>query len=117
MITRQSTLVDDLNSQLEQLKEVNSQLEYSWSQKYREMAELKDSEFDKLQRESNQKVTEIKKKSEGTMKNLLADFKDDMNTVENTHKNKQRGADTSVAKLENKTTKQAKMIEELKNLL
>lgn len=62
MITKQSVLVDDLNTQLEQLKEVNSQLEYSWGQKYREMAEMKDQQYDKLQNEVNQKVSELKKK-------------------------------------------------------
>ena len=48
MITKQSVLVDDLNSQLEQLKEVNSQLEYSWGQKYREMADMKDQAYEKM---------------------------------------------------------------------
>ena len=38
MISRQSGLIDDLNGQLEKLKEVNSQLEFSWGSKYREMA-------------------------------------------------------------------------------
>ena len=59
----------------------------------------------------------MKKKSEETVKSLLTDFKDDMSTVENTHKNKQKGAETQVAKLENKVMKQTKMIDELKNLL
>ena len=54
-------MVDDLNTQLEQLKEVNSQLEYSWGQKYREMVEFKDQEYEKLEKETQQKVTEIKK--------------------------------------------------------
>ena len=110
-------MVDDLNTQLEQLKEVNSQLEYSWGQKYREMVEFKDQEYEKLEKETQQKVTEIKKKSEETVKSLLMDFKDDMRTVETTHKDKQKTADTVVAKLENKVMKQAKAIEELKNLL
>ena len=59
----------------------------------------------------------MKKKSEETVKSLLSDFKDDINTVESTHKNKQRDAETHVVKLESKVTKQAKMIDELKNLL
>jgi len=32
-------LVDDLNGQIEKLKEVNQQLDYSWGEKYREMAD------------------------------------------------------------------------------
>ena len=36
----------------------------------------------------------MKKKSEDTVKTLLTDFKDDMNTVENNHKNKQKGSET-----------------------
>lgn len=30
VITRQSTVIDDLHKQVEQLKDINSQLEYSW---------------------------------------------------------------------------------------
>ena len=48
MIGKQSKLVDDLNVQIEQLKEVNSQLDYTWGEKYREMNELKDQEFSKM---------------------------------------------------------------------
>ena len=81
------------------------------------MVEFKDQEYEKLEKETQQKVTEIKKKSEETVKSLLMDFKDDMRTVETTHKDKQKTADTVVAKLEPKVMKQAKAIEELKNLL
>jgi len=52
-----------------------------------------------------------------TVKSLLADFKDDMQTVESTHKSKDKDAVMRVAKLENKCTKQAKAIDELKHLL
>ena len=99
------------------MKEVNSQLEYSWSQKYRELNELRDREYDKLQSDTQHQIKELKTKSEMTVKSLLADFKDDMHTVESTHKSKAKDAITSVAKLENKVTKQAKAIDELKHLL
>ena len=40
MIARQSAMVDDLTAQMEQLKQVNSQLEYTWGEKYREMNDV-----------------------------------------------------------------------------
>ena len=58
-----------------------------------------------MQNESHQKLTDMKKKSEDTVKTLLADFKEDMGTVEHTHKSKEKDAISTVAKLENKVTK------------
>lgn len=46
MIAKQSALVDDLNGQVEKLKEINSQLDYSWGQKYQEMNSVRETEFD-----------------------------------------------------------------------
>ena len=51
------------------------------------MADMKDQAYEKMQNESQKKISELKRKSEDTVKSLLTDFKDDMNTVETTHKN------------------------------
>ena len=51
MIAKQSALVDDLNGQIEQLKSVNSQLDYTWGEKYREATDLKETEFQKMKKD------------------------------------------------------------------
>ena len=51
------------------------------------------------------------------MKSLMAEFKDDMRTVESAHKKKHTEGQTYLAKLESKTLKQQKAIDELKHLL
>ena len=45
MITRQSSMIEELNKQVERLKEINTQLEYSWDQKYNQMIEVKETDM------------------------------------------------------------------------
>ena len=49
-IANQSSLIDDLNGQLEKLKDVNSQLDYTWGEKYNALEQVKDAEYDKTKR-------------------------------------------------------------------
>ena len=85
MIAKQSALVDDLNGQIEKLKEVNSQLDYSWGQKYKEMNQVRESEFDSMKRELEQQLDKEKRNNAEKVKSLLTDFKQDMAVVESTH--------------------------------
>jgi hypothetical protein len=45
VITRQLSVIDELNQKITALKEVNNQLEYSWGQKYQEDINKKDKEI------------------------------------------------------------------------
>ncbi len=44
-------MVDDQNSQIEKLKEVNQQLDYTWGEKYQQMSEVNDASYDKMKRD------------------------------------------------------------------
>ena len=100
MIGKQSKLVDDLNVQIEQLKEVNSQLDYTWGEKYREMNELKDEEFSKMKKDLQEQIDKDRRTHSEKVKELMTEFKQDMQTVESTHKRKQGESGALTIKLE-----------------
>ena len=54
MIAKQSAMVDDLNGQIEKLKEVNSQLDYTWGEKYRDMNEVQNQEIERISKDLTQ---------------------------------------------------------------
>ena len=117
MIAKQSALVDDLNGQIEQLKSVNSQLDYTWGEKYREATETKDAEYAKLKKDLQGLIDSERRAHNEKVKTLVTDFKQDMQTVESTHKRKTSESTALTVKMEAKVQKQEKVIDELKNLL
>ena len=117
MIAKQSALVDDLNSQIEKLKEVNSQLDYTWGEKYREMNFVNETGYDKMKRDLQSLLDRERRENGEKVNKMLTEFKTDMQTVETAHKRKQTEASTLTIKLESKVQKQQKAIDELKNLL
>ena len=117
MIAKQSALVDDLNSQIEKLKEVNSQLDYTWGEKYREMNDVNETGYDKMKRDLQSLLDRERRENGEKVNKMLTEFKTDMQTVETAHKRKQTEASTLTIKLESKVQKQQKAIDELKNLL
>ena len=89
-------------------------MEYSWGQKYDDLKAQSTDREEKLTKKVQKLELKARKKLDETVKNLVRDFKDDMQTVEDTHKRKQAEASAAQAKAESKISKQAKAIEELK---
>ena len=117
LIARQSAMIDDLNGQIEKLKEVNTQIEFSWAEKYRDMAEVKDEEYSRMKRDLKDQLDKERRTHAEKVKQLLADFKADMATVESTHNKRHSDQKHLSSKTEAKVKKQEQAIEELKNLL
>lgn len=78
MIAKQSALVDDLNGQIESLKQVNSQLDYTWGEKYREMNDVNEKEFDKMQRGLKSLLDRERRENTEKVNKMLSEFKTDM---------------------------------------
>ena len=81
------------------------------------MDSLKDTEFDKMKKELTSQLDAEKRASAKKVQDLLNDFKQDMRTVEVTHKRKKEENAALTIKLESKVQKQEKVIDELKTLL
>ena len=81
------------------------------------MDSLKDTEFDKMKKELTSQLDAEKRASAKKVQDLLNDFKQDMRTVEVTHKRKKEENSALTIKLESKVQKQEKVIDELKTLL
>ena len=82
MITRQSVMIDDLNAQLEKLKEINGQLEYSWNQKYTEMVNVKDLDYSEINDDYKRQLTEQRLKHESQIRELKKEFQHDIGVVD-----------------------------------
>lgn len=82
MITRQSVMIDDLNAQLEKLKEINGQLEYSWNQKYTEMVNVKDLDYNEINDDYKRQLTEQRLKHESQIRELKKEFQHDIGVVD-----------------------------------
>jgi len=78
MIAKQSALVDDLNGQIESLKQVNSQLDYTWGEKYREMNDVNEKEFDKMQRGLKSLLDRERRENTEKVNKMQSEFKTDM---------------------------------------
>lgn len=100
MIGKQSAMVDDLNGQIEKLKEVNSQLDYSWGKKYQEMNSIRETEFDQMKKDLTHQLDKEKRTNAEKMKDLITDFKQDMQVVEGTHQRKSTERTQQMLKLE-----------------
>jgi len=95
-----------LNSQIEKLKEVNSQLDYTWGEKYREMNDVNETGYDKMKRDLQSLLDRERRENGEKVNKMLTEFKTDMQTVETAHKRKQTEASTLTIKLESKVQKQ-----------
>ena len=82
MITRQSVMIDDLNAQIEKLKEINGQLEYSWNQKYTEMVNVKDLDYNEINDDYKRQLTEQRLKHESQIRELKKEFQHDIGVVD-----------------------------------
>jgi len=82
VITRQSVMIDDLNAQLEKLKEINGQLEYSWNQKYTEMVNVKDLDYNEINDDYKRQLTEQRLKHESQIRELKKEFQHDIGVVD-----------------------------------
>ena len=78
MIAKQSAMVDDLTAQMEQLKQVNSQLDYSWGEKYRDMNDTNEADFNRMQKDLNQQLEVERRNNAEKIKQLMTDFQQDM---------------------------------------
>ena len=78
MIAKQSAMVDDLTAQMEQLKQVNSQLDYSWGEKYRDMNDTNEADFNRMQKDLNQQLDVERRNNAEKIKQLMTDFQQDM---------------------------------------
>lgn len=107
VITRQSAIVDDLNSQLEKLKEVNGQLEYSWNQKYMEMVNVKDLDYNEACDDYKRQLSEQKNKYDSQIRELKKEFQHDIGVVDLELKRQTSTLREQVAKQENKLIKSA----------
>ena len=81
------------------------------------MDNLKDTEFDKMKKDLTSQLDSERRENAKKMQDLLNDFKQDMKTVEATHKRKRDENAALTVKLESKVMKQQKVIDELKTLL
>lgn len=117
VISRQSTVIDELHKQVDQLREINSQLEYSWGQKYTEMVNAKDLEYTETCADYKNQVNELKVRSETTVRELKKEFQHDIGIVDLELKRQTSILKEQVAKLENKLLKAGQQNAELKNLL
>ena len=75
MITKQSAMVDDLNLQIEKLKEINQQIEYSWAEKFREMHELHKSDFEEMKHSLTDQLNKEKRSNIDKAKDMVTEFK------------------------------------------
>ena len=117
VISTQSELVDDLNGKMEKLKDINSQLEHSWSNKFRAMVTEKNNSYEEFARETQGNYENLEKKSEQQMSRLISDFQRDLQTVDSELQRKIAVLSEQKAKLDNKLEKQVKANAELKSLL
>lgn len=70
VITKQLTVIDELNQKVNALKEVNNQLEYSWGNKYQEDIAKKDRENKKDRDEAIEKISEVELKFQNQIKQM-----------------------------------------------
>jgi gas vesicle protein len=75
-------MIDDLNAQLEKLKEINGQLEYSWNQKYTEMVNVKDLDYNEINDDYKRQLTEQRLKHESQIRELKKEFQHDIGVVD-----------------------------------
>jgi hypothetical protein len=59
IITKQLGMIDQLNKNINELKEVNNQLEYSWANKYADDTKEKQSQISKLKKQIDETVQEM----------------------------------------------------------
>lgn len=78
VITKQLLVIDELNTKVSNLKDINNQLEYTWSQKYQDDISKKDKELGVLKQENIDKLDNLKLEHKNELSKLKNTFRDDI---------------------------------------
>jgi len=74
--------IEDLSSKVTELKDLNSQLDYSWSEKYRQLEKTKDLLEREARGEGKRRLEEEKHAKKSEIDNLKHQFHSDLTAVE-----------------------------------
>lgn len=78
IVTKQITMIEELNEQIQKLKDVNSQVEYSWNNKYTDDMKRKDDEMRMQEMRLQKQIETISLANKDEVKNLKQTFRDDV---------------------------------------
>lgn len=82
MISKQQKIVEELNQQIHDLKDINNKIDFSWSSKYHDEIKVKDDQIMVLERGAKMNEERLESEHTNEVKKMKLQFRDDIVVID-----------------------------------